>query len=183
MLKNSELKLNNVCLNETRTGILKVLKEMGGDIEIQNEKESNGELFGDIIVRSSKLKNVVIENEIITNIIDEIPILSVAGLFAEGMFKIESAKELRKKESDRIKSLCYNYRLLGVIVDESPDSFSISGEIKNHSPSFESFDDHRIAMAFSVLSMLLKEGGKINKFECVSISNPNFISQLKRIVR
>jgi len=183
LLKNSELKLNNVCLNETRTGILKVLKEMGGDIEIQNEKESNGELFGDIIVRSSKLKNVVIENEIIPNIIDEIPILSVAGLFAEGMFKIESAKELRKKESDRIKSLCYNYRLLGVIVDESPDGFSISGEIKNHSPSFESFDDHRIAMAFSVLSMLLKEGGKINKFECVSISNPNFISQLKRIVR
>src|SRR4030066_150070 len=81
---------------------LKVLKEIGGDIEIQNEKESNGEPFGDIVVKSSKLKNAAIKNEIIPNIIDEIPILSVAGLFAEGSFQIQNAKELRKKESDRI---------------------------------------------------------------------------------
>ena len=182
LLKNSELKLADVCLNETRIGILKVLKEMGGNIEILNEKESNGESFGDIIVKSSKLKNVELKNEIIPNIIDEIPILSVAGLLAEGIFQIQNAKELRKKESDRIKSLCYNYRLLGLNADETPDGFSISGEIKNHSPIFESFDDHRIAMAFSVLSVLLKDGAKMNKFECVSISNPNFISQLKRII-
>jgi 3-phosphoshikimate 1-carboxyvinyltransferase len=147
-----------------------------------NEKESNGESFGDIIVRSSKLKNIKIKDEIIPNIIDEIPILSVAGLFADGKFQIENAKELRKKESDRIKSLCYNYRLLGLNTDETLDGFVISGEIKYHPPIFESFDDHRIAMAFSVLSMLLKDGAKMNKFECVSISNPNFISQLKRIV-
>ena len=183
LLKNSELKLKNICLNETRIGILKVLKEMGGNIEIQNEKESTGELFGDITVKSSKLKNIEIKDEIIPNIIDEIPILSVAGLFAEGTFQIQNAKELRKKESDRIKSLCYNYRLLGIKADESPDGFTIAGEIKNYSPTFESYDDHRIAMAFSVLSMLLKDGAKMNKFECVSISNPNFISQLKRIVR
>lgn len=181
--KNSELKITDVSLNETRIGVLKVLKEMGGNIEIQNEKESNGESFGDIIVKSSKLKNIEIKNEIIPNIIDEIPILSVAGLFAEGIFQIENAKELRKKESDRIKSLCYNYRLLGIIADESPDGFTLTGEIQNHTPIFESFDDHRIAMAFSVLSTLLKDGAKMNKFECVSISNPNFISQLKRIVR
>jgi len=121
-------------------------------------------------------------DELIPDIIDEIPILSVAGLFAEGIFKIQNAKELRKKESDRINSLCYNYRLLGIKADESPDGFTLVGEIKNHSPIFKSFDDHRIAMAFSVLSMLLKEGAKMNKFECVGISNPNFISQLKRIV-
>ena len=181
--KNSELILHDVSLNETRIGILKVLKEMGGDIEIQNEKESNGEPFGDIVVKSSKLKNTAIKNEIIPNIIDEIPILSVAGFFAEGSFQIQNAKELRKKESDRINSLCYNYRLLGLNVDETPDGFSISGEIKHYSPAFESFDDHRIAMALSVLSMLLKDGAKINKFECVGISNPNFIFQLKKIVR
>jgi 3-phosphoshikimate 1-carboxyvinyltransferase len=182
LLKNSELKLTNVCLNETRTGILKILNAMGGDIEISNEKESNGEFFGDIIVRSSKLKNIKIKDEIIPNIIDEIPILSVAGLFAEGAFQIQNAKELRKKESDRINSLCYNYRLLGINTDETPDGFTISGEIKNHSPIFESFDDHRIAMTFSVVSLLLKDGAKMNKFECVGISNPNFISQLKKIV-
>jgi 3-phosphoshikimate 1-carboxyvinyltransferase len=181
--KNSELILRDVSLNETRIGILKVLKEMGGDIEIQNEKISSGEPFGDIVVKSSELKNVEIKSEIIPNIIDEIPILSVAGLFAEGSFQIQNAKELRKKESDRINSLCYNYRLLGLNVDETQDGFSISGEIKHHSFAFESFNDHRIAMAFSVLSMLLKDGAKINKFECVGISNPNFIFQLKKIVR
>lgn len=182
LLKNSELKLKNICLNETRIGILKVLKEMDGNIEIQNEKESSGELFGDIIVKSSKLKNVEIKSEIIPNIIDEIPILSVAGLIADGIFQIQNAKELREKESDRIKSLCHNYRLLGINADESHDGFTITGEIKNYSPTFESFNDHRIAMAFAILSMLLKDGAKMNKFECVSISNSNFLSQLKRII-
>lgn len=181
--RNSELILRHVSLNETRTGILKVLKEMGGNIEIQNEKKCNGEPFGDILVKSSKLKNIELKREIIPNIIDEIPILSVAGLFAEGSFQIQNAKELREKESDRIQSLCHNYRLLGLSVDETSDGFSISGEIKNHSLVFESFNDHRIAMAFSILSMLLKDGAKVNKFECVGISNPNFISQLKRVVR
>jgi len=182
LTKNSELKLIDVSLNETRIGILKVLKEMGGDIEILNEKESNGEIFGDILVKSSRLKNIQIQDSIIPSIIDEIPILSVAGLFAEGLFQIQNANELRKKESDRIKSICHNYVLLGLNVAETPDGFAISGEIKNRAQTFDSFDDHRIAMAFSILSMLLKDGGKIDKFECVSISNPNFISQLKRIV-
>jgi len=129
----------DICLNETRIGILSVLREMGGHIEIQNEKESSGELFGYITVKSSKLKNIEIKSEIIPNIIDEIPILSVAGLFGEGTFQIQNAKELRKKESDRIKSLCYNYRLLGINVDESPDGFTIAGEIKNYSPSADFF--------------------------------------------
>lgn len=181
--RNSKLIMRDVSLNETRTGILKVLKEMGGNIEIQNDKNSNGEPSGNIVIKSSELKNIEIRREIIPNIIDEIPILSVAGLFAKGSFQIQNAKELRKKESDRIKSLCHNYRLLGLSVDETPDGFSISGEIKNHSLVFESFNDHRIAMAFSILSMLLKDGAKVNKFECVGISNPNFISQLKKIVK
>jgi 3-phosphoshikimate 1-carboxyvinyltransferase len=180
---SSELKIKNISLNPTRIGILKVLKDMGGKFEIENESESNHEPYGDVIVRSSDLENIEINNTIVPNIIDEIPILSVAGLFANDNFRIQNASELRKKESDRIAALCHNYRLLGLQVDEYNDGFSISGEVQNQFPIFESFDDHRIAMAFSILSMLLKDGGKINKFECVSISNPNFISQLKKIVR
>jgi 3-phosphoshikimate 1-carboxyvinyltransferase len=180
--KSSELILKNVCLNPSRTGILELLKAMNANIEITNAGSLNNEPFGDIVVKRSELKNVEISSELIPNIIDEIPILSIAGLFAEGNFQIRFADELRKKESDRINSLCHNFRLLGLSVEEFDDGFLLSGKIKNHYPVFESFGDHRIALAFAVLSMHLKHGGKVNNFECVSISNPNFISQLKQII-
>jgi 3-phosphoshikimate 1-carboxyvinyltransferase len=155
---------------------------MGGIIEIENEIIVNGEICGDIKVKSSRLKNIDIPEEIIPNIIDEVPILSVAGLFAEGNFKINHAKELRIKESDRIKSLCYNYRLLGLDVVEDDDGFELNGNIQNETDLlFESFGDHRIAMAFAVLSMQLKNGGVVNQFESVSVSNPDFLEQIKQI--
>lgn len=182
LIKNSELVIKNVSLNPTRIGIINLLKSMGGIIEITNEGIENGELKGDIIVKSSKLTNVEIPSEMIPNIIDEIPILSVAGLFAEGNFKINHAKELRIKESDRIKSLCNNYNLLGLDVIEEDDGFELRGEIQNQDEIvFESYGDHRIAMAFAVLSMLLNNGGSVNQFESVSVSNPNFLEQIKLI--
>jgi 3-phosphoshikimate 1-carboxyvinyltransferase len=182
LVEKSELKIKNVSLNETRTGILNILSEMGGKIEIDNKQENAGEPFGDVIIKNSSLKNIKIHEEYIPNIIDEIPVLSVAGLFAEGKFKIRNAGELRGKETDRIKALCSNYKLLGLNVEESADGFCISGEIKNKSVSlFDSFGDHRIAMTFSILSLLLKQGGKVNNFDCVKISNPYFIDQLKII--
>ena len=181
--KIAELKIPSVSLNETRTGLLKLLIEMGGKIEINNQQENNGEFFGDIIVKNSELQNNSITSEIIPNIIDEIPILAVASWFSTGKFNIKNAGELRKKESDRIKSLCWNFKLLGLDVEEFEDGFSISGEITNDEPLFESFNDHRIAMAFAVLSMLLKNGGKVKDFDCAAISNPNFIPQVKSIVK
>ncbi len=80
--------------------------------------------------------------------------------------------------ADRIKSICYNLKLLGLIVEESEGGFNVSGSIKISNPVFESFDDHRIAMSFAILSMLLKNGGEVNGFECVVISNPKFEEQL-----
>lgn len=179
--KKSELLLPNISLNETRTGILTVLKNMRGNIEIQNEEILNGEKRGDIVVKSSQLKNIEIPAEIIPNIIDEIPILSIAGLFAEGDFSIRNAKELRHKESDRIKSVCDNLKLVGINVEEFEDGYSLSGIPNNSKVTFESNDDHRITMAFAVLSSVLKQGGSINDFECANISNPNFLSQLEQI--
>lgn len=181
--KNSSLLIKNVSLNETRTGILKILKEMGADVRIENIKDENSEPYGDLRIFSSSLKNIHIPEEIIPNIIDEIPILSIAGIFAEGKFEVRNAAELRAKETDRINALCYNFRILGLSVEEFQDGFKIQGDIKINKPVFESFGDHRIAMSFGILSLLLKDGGKVNKFNCVNISNPDFISQLSKIIR
>ncbi len=183
LAKNSTLKINDISLNETRTGILDVLTKMGARIEIDNRRKIAGEELGDLIVYSSELKNITIPADIIPNIIDEIPILAIAGIFAEGSFEIKNAVELRAKETDRISALCSNLKPLGLLVEEYPDGLSISGAIKNKNILFESYGDHRIAMAFGILSMLLKDGGKVNNFECVSISNPNFLSQINKIIR
>jgi 3-phosphoshikimate 1-carboxyvinyltransferase len=184
---NSSLTIKNVSLNETRTGIIDILKKMGARIEVENYREVAGEPLGDIIVYSSKLQNVNIEEEIIPNIIDEIPVLAIAGLFAAGSFKIRNASELRSKESDRINALCHNFKLLELEVEEYQDGFtihgSLPGKIAGKTVMFESFKDHRIAMAFSILSFLLDAGGKINNFDCVSISNPDFLEQIKSITR
>lgn len=181
LVPGSELLIKNVSLNPTRTGILKVLESMGADISILDEKVSCNEPYGDVLVRSGNLKNTSIPQSIIPNIIDEIPVLSVAGLFAQGEFTISGAEELRVKESDRIAALCHNYRRLGLDVEERPDGFSIGGEIKNREVVFDSFDDHRIAMAFAILSMISKDGGSVRDFECVAISNPQFMPQADSI--
>jgi len=183
LTKNSFLRIKDVTINETRIGILNVLKEMGGSIEIENQKETTGELYGDIIIKSSQLHNVKIDEKIIPNIIDEIPILSIAGIFAEGDLEIRNASELRGKETDRINAIVSNLSLLGLNVEEFDDGFSVNGETNNEVPIFESYGDHRIAMAFGILSLVLTQGGKVNNFGCVNISNPNFLSQLKEVVR
>lgn len=181
--KDSDLVIKNISLNETRTGILEVLRQMGARIEEDNVKTTMGEQYGDLVVFSSELHNIDIPEEIIPNVIDEIPILSIAGLLAEGNFKISNAHELRVKETDRIRAICENMKMLGLDVTEGEDGFEIAGQIKNQNPVFKSYGDHRIAMAFGVLSSLLDNGGKVNDFDCVGISNPDFLNQLKSITK
>jgi 3-phosphoshikimate 1-carboxyvinyltransferase len=178
---NSELIFKNVSLNPTRTGFIEVLKQMGANISFSEIKTSSSEEYGNVIVKSSSLKNIKIDPDITPNIIDEIPILTVAGIFADGDFEIRNAKELRVKESDRIKSICHNLMLLGLNVEETEDGFYVNGSIKKSKPVFESFDDHRIAMSFAILSMLLDKGGEVNGFNCVNISNPKFEEQINSI--
>ena len=181
LTENSELMIKNVSLNPTRTESLLLLKKMGGNIQIEVTGKSNNELFGDIFVKSSELSNVKIDSKIIPSIIDEIPTLSIAGIFAKGDFEIRGAGELRVKESDRIRSLIFNFRLLGLDVEEFSDGFILSGKLKKTNQTFNSFGDHRIAMALTVLSSLFKDGGKVDGFESVSKSNPDFHSQLKSV--
>ncbi len=179
---NSELIIKNVSLNPTRIGFLEVLKKMGANISLEDIRSSNNEKYGNILVKSSQLKNIKFDPNIIPNIIDEIPILVIAGIFAAGDFIIENAKELRVKESDRIKSICSNLKLLGLYVEETEDGFSVNGSIKFSNPIFESYGDHRIAMSFAILSMVLDSGGEVNGFEYVRISNPQFENQIEKII-
>ncbi len=182
LAQNSSLRINHISLNETRTGVINLLEEMGANIQKENVRTVAGEPIGDILVESSVLKNIEIKGEIIPNIIDEIPILTVAGIFAEGGFSIYNAEELRGKESDRIESICKNLKTLGLDVEEYADGFGFGGKIKNYNPVFESFNDHRIAMSFGILSLLLKNGGSVNNFNCVNISNPDFLNQIKSVI-
>jgi 3-phosphoshikimate 1-carboxyvinyltransferase len=179
---DSDIIIRNVSLNPTRTKILDILIKMGAYIEILNETSSNNEPFGDIKVKSSRLHNIEIDKEDLPQIIDEIPILAVAGLFAEGEFEIKNAEELRYKESDRINSICTNLNKLGAEVKQYPDGFGIAAKRFIPEPVFDSFGDHRIAMAFAVLSSLLDKGGSIENFECINISNPGFENQLHSII-
>jgi len=179
--KDSELLLRNISLNKTRIQFLNLLMDMGANIKIEKKDASNHEPFGDVLIKSSDLKNVKIDTQLIPGIIDEIPILSVAGAFADGEFVVKGANELRVKESDRIKSICLNFKNAGFEVSEFDDGFSISGQMKNEYHSFESFGDHRIAMAFAVLSSLINDDCVVENFECVEISNPKFIEQLNSV--
>jgi 3-phosphoshikimate 1-carboxyvinyltransferase len=181
LAKNSELIIKAVSLNPTRIECLSLLRRMGGDIQIVEKGKSNNETFGDVLVKSSDLLNVKIDKAIIPLIIDEIPILTVAGIFAKGVFELRDAYELRMKESDRIKAICANLLKLGLDVEEFDDGFKVSGSIKKQSEPFDSYGDHRIEMAFAILSSLLKDGGEVEGFESVSVSNPDFLKQLNSI--
>jgi 3-phosphoshikimate 1-carboxyvinyltransferase len=181
LLPGSELLIKNVSLNPSRTAILDILKSMGGNIEIENEITHANEPSGDIIVRHSELSNIKIPPDIIPNIIDEIPALTIAGIFAAGEFNISGAGELRHKESDRITAICHNLKRAGIIVDEYIDGFSFKKSELKKNLFFNSFGDHRIAMAFSILSMLSDHGGIVEDFQCVAISNPSFIDQMNSV--
>ncbi|MGE5497386.1 MAG: 3-phosphoshikimate 1-carboxyvinyltransferase [Syntrophothermus sp.] len=181
LVEGSRLSIKNIGLNESRTGLIRILQEMGGSIRIENPRTVMGEALGDIIVSGSKLHNIDIPAELIPNIIDEIPVLAVAGVFADGEFRISGAKELRFKESDRISAVCENMKIAGIIVQEFEDGFSLSGIPGRHKMIFESYHDHRIAMAFAVLTSVLEQGGTIDNFECVAISNPDFLKQLQSV--
>ena len=178
---NSYLLLKKVSLNDSRLEFVNHLKKMGAKIKFENVINNAAEPYCDIFVESSELKNIQIDKSDIPNLIDELPILTIAGLFAKGEFILENAEELRYKESDRINTIVTNIRKLNIEVEEKSDGFSFHDNVKVDTSEFESFGDHRIAMSFAVLSMLLKNGGNVNGFECVNISNPDFIEQVKGI--
>lgn len=184
IVPNSEIVIRNVGLNPSRIGYINILKQMQGNITIENDRTIGGEPVGDILVRSSHLRsNIRLDGPIIPNIIDEIPILAIAGAFAEGSFIISGAKDLRNKETDRIAAVCTNLTQMGIDVVEYDDGFAFEPKNNFIPQKFNSYGDHRIAMAFGIAALALKGESSIIDSQCVSISFPTFWDIVHRLQR
>lgn len=179
ILPNMELKIKNVGINTTRTGFLKVIEKMGADFTIKNERIACNEPFADIVVKSSKLCGIEIDTscEVIPKMIDEVPILAILALFAKGRTIIRRAEELRVKESDRIQAIVSELSKTGAKISELPDGMIIDGGEPLHGAYLNAHNDHRIAMALSILSLKVS-GIKIEGSEWAGISFPNFYEML-----
>lgn len=175
IVPDSEIILKNVGLNPTRTGILDVVKSMGADIEILDEKLVSNEEVGDIKVKYSHLKACTIEGDIIPRLIDELPVIAVLATQAEGKTIIKDAEDLRNKESDRIKAIVTELKKLGANIEETPDGFIVHGKTQlKGGVEVETYHDHRLAMSLYVAGMVCENPILINGFEWVNISFPEF---------
>ena len=178
ILKNSRIKIKNVGINETRTGIIDILKKMGAQIEILNERESGGEISADLQVISSKLHGVEFGGEFIPRLIDEIPALAVAAAFAEGDTVIKDVGELRVKETDRLAAIVKEFNKISQNSFEATENtLTIHGGNKKIFAECKTYADHRMAMALSIFGAAA-EGVEIDDSECVKISYPNFFETL-----
>lgn len=176
---DSDLIIQNVGVNPTRRGILDVLLAMGADITCFNEKEVCGEPVCDMRVRYSKLHATTVEGDIIPTLIDEIPAIAVAALFAEGTTYIKDAAELRVKESDRIEALYTELSKMGAHITPLADGMIIEGGFPLKGATVESYHDHRIAMALAIAACNAQSPSTLLHPDCVSISFPNFYSLLE----
>ena len=183
MIPNSDLRINNVLINDTRMGFINVLKKMDAGIIIHNPRYINGEQVGDIQVHYKPLYGVDINSVVIPSIIDELPILAVVATQAEGITRVSGAEELRYKESDRILTVVENLKKMGVKVIEKKDGFVIEGPSILSNAAINSYDDHRIAMAFIIAGISSGNYNEIDNIDCIKTSYPEFLDTLKKIIR
>ncbi|WP_290459344.1 3-phosphoshikimate 1-carboxyvinyltransferase [Romboutsia ilealis] len=182
--KDSEVIIKNVGLNETRTGIIDVVKNMNGNIEIINERLVSGELVGDLLVRyTPNLCATTIDKDIIPRLIDEIPVIAVLATQAEGTTIIKDAQELKVKESNRIKAMVDNLKILGANIEELEDGMIIKGKAKLNGGKINTFKDHRIAMAFSTLNLMSDEKIKLDNEDCINVSFPGYFDIIKNLTK
>lgn len=174
MVPDGELIIKKVGLNPTRTGFLEVLKSMGANVVIENERDLSGEPIGDIRVRPSHLKAVATGPDIAPRLIDEFPILFVLAAYAEGRSAFRGLGELRHKESDRLKAMAEGLRANGVSIEAFEDGLAITGGPVKGGGSIDANFDHRVAMAFAVLGLGSPNPVTIRAAETVSTSFPGF---------
>lgn len=180
--KGSEVLIKNVGLNETRTGIIDVVKSMNGNIEIFNNRLVGGEIVGDILVKyTPNLCATTIDKTIIPRLIDEIPAIAVLASQAEGTTIIKDAKELKVKESNRIKAVVDNLKNMNCDIEELEDGMIIKGKNKLKASYIQTYNDHRIAMAFSIANLICEEEIKLDNPNCVDISFPGYFDLLNSL--
>lgn len=183
IVPDSELVIENVGVNPTRTGILEALALMDADIVLENQREVAGEPVADLRVRYTRgLKGCTIGGDIIPRLIDEVPILAVAAIFAQGTTIIKDAAELRVKESDRLAVMASQLTRMGAQVTELPDGLEITGGTPLHGADVDSYTDHRIAMSLAIAALNAKGTTSIHRAEAASISYPNFITTLQQVI-
>jgi 3-phosphoshikimate 1-carboxyvinyltransferase len=182
LFPDSQLTITNLLMNPTRARLLDILVQIGLRVSVTQLEEINGELVGTLQVEGGELKGAVITGSDTAALIDEIPVLAAIAPYTEQGIEIRDAKELRVKESDRIASIAINLAAMGAQVEEFPDGLKIPGGQSLRGAELESFDDHRIAMAFSIAALRAQGETLIRGSECAAISYPAFFSSLETLV-
>jgi 3-phosphoshikimate 1-carboxyvinyltransferase len=180
IVPDSELVLENVGVNPTRTGVLEVLAAMGADVTLMEERLVAGEPVADIRVRSAQLQGTAIAGAVIPRLIDELPILAIAAAYAQGTTQIRDAAELRVKECDRISATATALQAMGVGVTEHPDGLDILGGTALKGTDVESYQDHRIAMSLAIAALGAQQPIRLHGAECIAISYPGFLTTLEQ---
>ena len=175
-MPDSCVTIKNVGVNETRTGIIDVLRDMGADLTVDNVREAGGEQIADITVKTSELHGTQISGEIIPRLIDEIPIIAVAAVFADGETVIRDAQELKVKETNRIRAVVDELKKCGADITETEDGMIIRGGKKVHGGHFLAYGDHRMAMSLAVLAQKAEGESTIDNVSCISY--PSFFDDL-----
>lgn len=183
VVPDSELVLEHVGVNPTRTGILDVLSRMGADITGEDEGEAAGEPVADLRVRSSELVGTTLKGDLIPRLVDEIPILALAACCASGQTIIRDAQELRVKESDRLSAIATELGKLGARIQELPDGLVIEGPTRWRGGEVQSKGDHRMAMTLAVASLLTPDPVTLDGVACTETSYPGFWRALERLRR
>jgi 3-phosphoshikimate 1-carboxyvinyltransferase len=178
----SNLVIDGVLLNPTRSALLDVLAAMGSRISMVRVEESHGELVGTITLAPGQGRHVKIEKSLTALLIDELPVLAAIAPFTAGGLEVRDAGELRVKESDRLSAVTRNLQAMGAQVEQTDDGWRIPGGQRLHGAEIESYDDHRIAMAFAVAALRAEGETLIRNAECVAISYPSFFEDLEGLV-
>ncbi len=184
IVSGSEILIQNVGINSTRDGILRVCKAMGADITLENISSKNGESTADLLIRSTAaLHGTTIAGDLIPTLIDELPILAVLACFAEGTTVIKDAQELKVKESNRIDLVVKNLSAMGAKITATDDGMVIEGGHPLHGAVIETRQDHRIAMSFAIAALAADGITTIKNFECVNVSYPSFYEDLAKLMQ
>ena len=181
IMPNSQITVTNVGINPTRTGIINVLKDMGADITLENVHTSAGETVADITVRSSSLKGTTVGGDIIPRLIDELPIIAVAAVFADGQTVIKDAQELKVKETNRIRAVVDEFNKCGIDITETDDGMIINGGKSIHGADFKTYGDHRMAMSLTVLAQLADCESTLDDSDCACVSYPTFFDDFYKL--
>jgi 3-phosphoshikimate 1-carboxyvinyltransferase len=181
LIDGSEITIEHVGINPTRTGLLAVLRAMETDVALENEREQNGEPVADVAVRASDLVGVEISGHAVVRMIDEFPVLAVAATQARGTTTVRDAAELRVKETDRIAAIVDELRTMGARIEPLPDGFVVEGPTRLYGARVDSHGDHRLAMALAVAGLIAEGETVVENANCIADSFPSFVEVMQKV--